>query len=81
MFTLSLCFFVVSCGRGETPESCAKKYCEINARVKTAVNDVDKQKAKRDRNDYENELEKKYKGDEEFFKNFERAVELCSGGR
>lgn len=78
---LGLGFFVVSCGGGgESPASCAKKYCELSAKYKSAVSDDDKQKAKRERNDYENELEKKYKGNDEFFKSFEKEVEKCGGG-
>lgn len=77
---IGLCLFAVSCGGGESPASCAKKYCELSAKYKNAVSDEEKQKAKKERNDYENELEKKYKGDNGFFKNFEKEVEKCGGG-
>ncbi|MBK7434954.1 MAG: hypothetical protein IPI66_14415 [Chitinophagaceae bacterium] len=49
-----------SCGGGESPASCAKKYCELSIKYKNAVNEEEKQKARKERNDYENELEKKY---------------------
>lgn len=80
MMLVSLGFFVVSCGGAESPESCAKKYCALTTKVKSATTDDEKQKAKKERNDYENELEKKHKGDNEFFKNFEKEVEKCGGG-
>lgn len=78
---IGLCLYAVSCGGGgDTPASCAKKYCELSAKYKSAVSDEEKQKAKKERNDYENELEKKHKGDDAFFKDFEKEVEKCGGG-
>jgi len=77
---IGLCLFAVSCGGGESPASCAKKYCELSAKYKSATNDEEREKAKKERNDYENELEKKHKGDDVFFKDFEKEVEKCGGG-
>ena len=77
---IGICLFVVSCGGGESPESCAKRYCELSAKYKNASSAYEKAKAGKERNDYENELEAKHKGDKEFFKNFEKEVEKCGGG-
>jgi len=77
---IGLCLFVVSCGGSDSPESCAKKYCELSSKYKNATSADEKAKAGKARNDYENELEAKYKGDNEFFKNFEKEVEKCGGG-
>ena len=57
-----------------------KKAVEANSSNMKQMEERQKQKAKKERNDYENELEKKYKGDADFFKNFEKEVEKCGGG-
>lgn len=80
IFAGLLSLFLVSCGGGETAASCAKKYCELSMKYKNAASDEEKQKARQARNDYENELEKKHKGEEAFFKEFEKEVEKCGGG-
>ena len=77
---LGLGLFISSCGGGESPASCAEKYCALSAKLKSATSEEEKLKARNERNDYENELEKKYKGNESFFKDFEKEVEKCGGG-
>ena len=77
---ISLCLFAVSCGGGDSPASCAKKYCELSAKYKNAGTPDEKAKAGKERNDYENELEANHKGDKDFFKNVEKEVEKCGGG-
>jgi|GEM_PF-3242727 len=77
---ICLSLFFLSCGGGENPLSCAKKYCALSAKLKNAATDEERIKARKERNDYENELEKTHKGDKDFFKNFEQEVEKCGGG-
>jgi len=77
---VGLSFFMVSCAGGESPASCAKKYCELNAKYRNAVSNEEKLKTRKERDDYENELETEYKGNTEFFKSFEKEVEKCGGG-
>jgi len=79
IFGISIALF--SCGGAETPESCAKKYCELHSKYESAATDEEKQKAKDAMNDYENELEKTHKGDEDFFKKFEEETDrICQAG-
>jgi len=80
IFAGILFVFLISCSGGETAASCAKKYCELSIKYKNAGSDEEKQKARKARNDYENEIEKKHKGDDAFFKDFEKEVEKCGGG-
>lgn len=67
-----------SCGGGEdTPESIAKKWCELNAKVHNAGSDDEKEKAKSEREKFENDIEAKHKGDDAFMKKVEEEVEKC----
>jgi len=77
---VSLTALLTSCGGAESPASCAKKYCALNAKYRSATTNEEKLRTRKERDDYENELEKEYKGNTEFFKDFEKEVEKCGGG-
>jgi hypothetical protein len=67
----------ISCGNANTPEALAKKWCELNAKVHNAASDEEKDKARDEREKFEDELESKYKNDEAFMKKLEEEVEKC----
>lgn len=71
--------FVVlsSCGGKASVDTVAKKWCELNAKFRSATNDTDKQAAKEARNKYENEIESKYKSDEKFMSKLKELTQAC----
>ncbi len=79
MTSLALLVAVVfiSCGNANTPEALAKKWCELNAKVHNATSDEEKDKARDEREKFEDELEAKYKNDEAFMRQLEQEVEKC----
>jgi hypothetical protein len=77
--TFGLLFFA-SCGGGtDTPEGAAAKWCELNKKAHDAKDDAAKEAARKEMNDFENEIEEKHKGDEAFMKKVEEEAEKCEG--
>lgn len=78
MTALSTTLVFASCGGGEeTPESVAKQWCDLNAKIHSASSDADKEAAKEAQNKFENDMEAKYKGNDEFMEKVEQEVEKC----
>jgi hypothetical protein len=75
---IALCIGVTACNNSkETPESIARKWCELNSNVAKAATPQDKEIAKTKRTEYERSIEEKYKGDEEMKKKVEAEVNKC----
>ena len=71
------CSLLFACGGGkDSAASIAKKWCDLNGKVAKAEGDA-KEAARKALNDYENEMEAKYKNDEAFMKEIEREAEKC----
>lgn len=69
---------IISCNGGkETPESIAKKWCELNGKVHNAADVAAKDVAKEARRKYEKEIEEKYKDNKDFMDKVEKASEAC----
>ena len=71
-------FLFASCGAGtDSPEGAAKKWCELNGKVHNAASDEEKDKARDEREKFEDEIESKHKDDKEWMKKLEEEVEKC----
>lgn len=69
--TVVSALFLASCGaEKETPETVAKKWCELNQKVKNASDEEAREKAREEREKYEEEIENKYPQDDEKNKEF-----------
>jgi ABC-type glycerol-3-phosphate transport system substrate-binding protein len=64
-------------GKKETAASVAQKWCDLNAKVYKAADGPEKEAAAKAREDYENKMEEKYKGDKAFMDQVEVEVEKC----
>lgn len=72
--------FIVACGgEKETPESVAQQWCDLNKKVESAKDEVEKEKAKADCKQFEESMEEKYKNDEAFMEKVEDLTEACEG--
>jgi len=75
---IPLVFLLAACGGGkQTPEEVAHEWCELNAKVEKATDEVEMKKAKDAREAYEREMEEKYKNDEAFMEKVEEEAEKC----
>jgi hypothetical protein len=73
-----LCLSLVSCSqRKDTPASIAQKWCDLNGKVHKAVESAEKEAAGASLNQFENEMEARYKDDETFMKEIEKEVNKC----
>jgi hypothetical protein len=63
-------YFISCSGDKDSPESVAKKWCELNEKVKNATDDEAREKAREERENYEQDIEKKYPQDDEKNKEF-----------
>ncbi len=73
-----LCLSLLSCSEGkETAASIAKKWCDLNGKVYKAAEGAEKEAAGASLNQFENEMEAKYKDDDAFMKQVETEVEKC----
>jgi predicted small lipoprotein YifL len=63
-------------GSAETPKSIAEKWCDLNGKVFRAEGDA-KEKAKSEREAYENKIREKYKNDEKFLEDIGKESEKC----
>lgn len=70
---------LAACGGGkQTPESIAKEWCELNAKIHQAPDGgPEYEKAKDARKAFEKKIESKYGKDESFMKKVEQEVEKC----
>lgn len=69
---------IASCGGGkQSAKDIAAKWCDLNGKVFKAAEGAEKDAAKAARENFENEIEAKYKGDEAFMKEVEQEVEKC----
>ncbi len=69
---------LLSCGsKKESAASIAQKWCDLNAKAYNATDETAKTAAEKARDDFENEMEAKYKNDEAFMKEIETEVEKC----
>ena len=70
---------LASCGGSskETPKSIAQTWCDLNGKVYRAAEGEEKEKAKKDRKDYEQKMQEKYGKDENFMKEIGVEVEKC----
>ena len=77
--TAAICFAFAACGGGkQTPESIAKKWCELNAKLHQADDGgPGYQKAKTALNDYENKIDDKYGKDAAFMDKVDEEIEKC----
>jgi hypothetical protein len=66
-----------SCGKKESAQSIAQKWCDLNAKVHNAKDETEKEAAKMEREKYEDKMEAKYKDDKNFMKEIERETEKC----
>lgn len=69
---------LAACGGGkkESAASIAQKWCDLNAKAHKAEGEA-KEAAKKAVDQFENEMEAKYKNDEAFLKEVEREAEKC----
>jgi hypothetical protein len=75
---IAISFFFIACSGGkETPESIAKKWCDLNSRVTKASTPEAKEAAEQKRKEYEVSMEEKYKGDEKMRDAISKEVEKC----
>jgi hypothetical protein len=74
-FALIVTVALTGCG-GETPESVAKKWCEMSAKIEKAEGE-ERDKLVKEQRDYENAIEEKHKNDEAFMKKVEELAEAC----
>ncbi len=78
VLTLILTVLLFSCGdKKETPASIAAKWCELNAQVTKAAEEVEKTKALTVRKEFESRMETKYKEDTAMMQAIFQAVETC----
>ena len=73
------CLAFTACNNNkESVESIAKKWCDLNAKVRNAESgSEEKEKAKEAREKYENEIEAKYKSDKEFYDKISEETKKC----
>lgn len=71
-----VCSLLFACSDKKDAASIAKKWCDLNGKVAKAEGDA-KEAARKALNDYENEMEAKYKNDDAFMKEIEREAEKC----
>jgi hypothetical protein len=77
VLTLGILFASCNNGGEETPESIAKQWCDLNGKVARATTPEEKEKAEKNRKEYEEKIDKKYKDNEEMRKKVEVEVEKC----
>lgn len=73
-----LCVSLLSCSESkDTPSSIAQKWCDLNGKVYKAAEGAEKEAAGASLNQFENEMEARYKDDHAFMKQIETEVEKC----
>lgn len=73
-----LCVSLLSCRESkDTPSSIAQKWCDLNGKVFKAAEGAEKEAAGASLNQFENEMEARYKDDHAFMKQIETEVEKC----
>lgn len=78
VFAASAILLFTACGgKKETAESVSKKWCELNAKVKAAAGDAEKEAAKAARKAFEREMEEKHKADEAFMDKVKEITSAC----
>ncbi|MBX7094900.1 MAG: hypothetical protein K1X56_09270 [Flavobacteriales bacterium] len=77
IYTLVIALFMLSSCGAETAESISKKWCEMNAKVHSATSAEEKDKAKDEREKYEDEIEQKYGHDHEMMKKISAITKEC----
>lgn len=74
----ALCLFFAACNNdSETPESIAKKWCDLNSKVAKAATDEARETAKAAREAFEKSIDEKYKDNDEMRKKVGEEVEKC----
>ncbi|HEV7780193.1 MAG TPA: hypothetical protein VGO58_02955 [Chitinophagaceae bacterium] len=73
------CLSFIACGGGkQTPQSIAKKWCNLNARLHQApAGGPEYGRAKAALNEYENEIDRKYGKDATFMDKVDEEIEKC----
>lgn len=75
---LLLTFTLSACGGGaETPESVSKTWCDMNKKIKSIDKGDEKTKLKQKQNDFEKQIEEKYKDNDEFMKKVKELTRAC----
>ncbi len=70
--------FWASCGASaDSPEAVAKKWCEMQTKIKAQEKGDEKIKLKQEQRDFEKSVEEKHKEDKEFMKKVEELVKAC----
>lgn len=76
---IAVCLFFVACNNSDSPKSIAQKWCDLNAKVAKADNAEAREKALKERKEYEDKIEKKYKNDTAMSRKVNDEVEKCEG--
>lgn len=74
---LVIAVLLVSCGKKETPESIAAKWCELNLKEQTATTDQEKESALAEKQAYEKEVDDKYFTETEFYTSVLNQMKDC----
>jgi PBP1b-binding outer membrane lipoprotein LpoB len=74
-FALLTAVALTGCG-GETAESVSKQWCEMTAKIDKAEGE-EREKLVTERREFENKIEEKYKGNEDFMKKLDELTRAC----
>ena len=75
-----ICLSFIACRETkDSPSSITQKWCDLNGKAYKATKGPDKEAAVASLNQFENEMEARYKDDETFMKQVESEAEKCEG--
>ena len=75
---LPFAILLASCtAKQETADQVATRWCDLHKAVMNAKDEKEKQKAESDKNEYEREVESKYKDNEKVLQEVDEKTEAC----